>query len=128
MVNGKRVYLDFRLTCRDINVIYIAQCTLCNKSPIILKEDTYFGQTVTQMNVRMNGHRDKFVVDGRLIYEKSALAIHCFMQHKGQFDMKLFKLGIVSRVKPVGMDRQESFMINNFSTNIWGLNRYVVRT
>ena len=128
MVNGRRVFLDFRLTCRDNNVIYIAQCTLCNKSPIILKEDTYFGQTVTQMNVRMNGHRDKFVIDGRLIYEKSALSIHCFMEHKLQFDMKYFKLGLVKKVRPVEMDREESFMIGDFRTNIFGLNRYVVRT
>ena len=33
----------------------------------ILKEDAYFGQTVTPMHIRMNGHRSKFKIDSALI-------------------------------------------------------------
>jgi fructose-1,6-bisphosphatase len=91
-----------------------------------LKEDTYFGQTVTAMNTRMNGHRSKFVIDKRLLFEKSALSMHCFLVHKENFSMEYFKLGIVRKVRPVELDREESRLINKFRTNIWGLNRIVV--
>ena len=127
MVNGMRVFLDFSLTCKDNNIVYIAQCSLCSQSVVVLKEDTYFGQSVTPMHVRMNGHRNKFDSTS-LEYEKSALSLHCFMKHKEQFDMKYFKLGIVKRVRPVLLDRVEDFQVNQFRTKIWGLNRYVIVT
>jgi hypothetical protein len=126
MVNGTTINLDFQLTCRDNSVLYIAQCQLCNKLVQVLKEDTYFGQTVTAMNTRMNGHRSKFVIDKRLLFEKSALSMHCFLVHKENFSMEYFKLGIVRKVRPVELDREESRLINKFRTNIWGLNRIVV--
>ena len=68
VVNDVKVYLDFMLTCKDSHVIYIAQCQLCNEA--------YFGQTVTPFHVRVNGHRSKFVIDKRLIFEHSALSYH----------------------------------------------------
>ena len=55
---------------------YVAQCQICTNLPGTLKEDTYFGQTVTPMHTRMNGHRNKFVIDDRLEFEKSALGIY----------------------------------------------------
>lgn len=126
IVNGMTINLDFQLTCRDSNVIYIAQCDLCNKLVQVLKEDTYFGQTVTAMNTRMNGHRNKFVIDNRLLFEQSALSMHCYLVHKENFSMEYFKLGLVNKVRPIELDREESRFINKFRTNIWGLNRIVV--
>ena len=55
VVNGLTVNLDFRnLSCKDKDVIYIAQCLICTEK----KEDTYFNHTVTPMHVRMNGNRN----------------------------------------------------------------------
>ncbi|KAL5247374.1 hypothetical protein ACHWQZ_G019296 [Mnemiopsis leidyi] len=126
MVNGTPLFLDFSLTCSDKNIIYVAQCTICSSLGQKLKDDTYFGQTMTPMNVRMNGHRSKFVIDERLLFEKSAMSMHCFLAHKSQFSMELFKLGIVKRVRPVELDREEEKLIQKFRTNICGLNRIVV--
>ena len=70
----------------------------------ILKEDTYFGQTVTPMHVRMNGHRNKFIIDDRLAFEKSALSMHCFLEHKNKFSTEYFKLGIVKKVRPIDLE------------------------
>ena len=128
IVNGERVHLDFKLTCRDNNIIYVCQCILCNKIIVKLKEDTYFGQSVTPMNFRMSNHRNKFVADDPFHYEKSALAMHCHEKHGEQLDMKYFKLGIIKKVRPVELNRQENFYINKFKTNIWGINRYEVVT
>ena len=126
MVNGERLRLDYRLNCKSSGIIYIAQCTLCSNSPQKLKEDTYFGQTVSPMHVRMNGHRSKFKIDSTLTYEKSALSMHCFLAHKSSFSMSFYKLGIVKKVKPVDLDREEARLIDKFRTKIWGLNRIVV--
>lgn len=125
-VNGLRVSLDFSLTCKSNNIIYIAQCQICASKPGKLKEDTYFGQTVTPMHIRMNGHRSKFLIDGKLLFEQSALSMHCFLVHKEAFGMKNFKLGIVKKVRPVDLDREEDNFISRFRTNIWGINRVVV--
>ena len=126
IVNGTKVYLNMELTCKDCNIIYIAQCQLCNKSDKIRKDDTYFGQTVTPFNIRMNGHRSKFYIDSRLLFEKSALPMHCFLAHKSDFSLELFKLGIVKKVRPMELDREEDKLINKYKTNIWGLNRICV--
>ena len=125
-VNGAVVNLDFRLSCKDKNIVYVAQCQICSNLPGTLKEDTYFGQTVTSMHTRMNGHRNKFVIDDRLEYEKSALSMHCFLVHNNEFSMTYFKLGIVKKVRPVDLDREEDKFITRYRTKIWGLNRIVV--
>lgn len=127
MVNGSVVFLDFKLTCKTKNVIYIAQCQICKGyGNMPYNDDAYFGQTVSAMHIRMNGHRSKFIINSSLLFEKSALSMHCFLAHKEQFDMNLFKLGIVKRVRPVDLDREESKLINSYRTNIWGLNRISV--
>ncbi len=126
MVNGSVVNLDFRLTCKDQHIIYIAQCEISASGPATLKEDSYFGQTVTPMHIRMNGHRDKFIIDHRLKFEKSALAMHCFLEHKDKFSMEHFKLGIVKKVRPIDLDREEEKFIFDFRTKVLGLNRIVV--
>ena len=40
--------------------------------------------------------------------------------------MSFYKLGIVKKVKPVDLDREEARLIDKFRTKIWGLNRIVV--
>ena len=50
------------------------------------------------MHTRMNGHRNKFVIDDTLEFEKSALSMHCFLVHKNEFSMTYFKLGIVKKL------------------------------
>ena len=126
IVNGKIVSLDYRLNCKDKGIIYLAQCQICAASNSILKEDSYFGQTVTPMHIRMNGHRDKFIIDDRLKFEQSALSMHCFLKHKDNFSMSNFKLGIVRKVNPLDLDREEEKFIFNFRTKVLGLNRIVV--
>ena len=126
MVNKQELQLDFSLTCKDKSIIYIAQCQTCHESPDDSTEDSYFGQTVTPFHVRMNGHRSKFKIKSSLVHEESALSMHCFLKHHSDFHMKHFKLGIVKRVRPIDLDREENKLINKFRTNIWGLNRMVV--
>jgi len=126
MVNGQELQLDLSLTCKDKNILYIAQCQTCHGSVDGSMEDTYFGQSATAFHVRMNGHRSKFKINSDLVYEKSALAIHCFTKHHSDFNMGHFKLGIVKKVRPIDLDREENKLITKFRTNIWGLNRIVV--
>ena len=126
IVNGSVVKLDFRLCCKDKSVIYLAQCQICNKKLETNKDDSYFGQTVIEMHLRMNLHRDKFTIDNRLLFEKSALSMHCYLEHKKKFSMKYFKLGLVKKVRPTDLDREENNLIQKHRTKIWGLNRIVV--
>ena len=44
---------------KRIRVIYIAMCKHCSS-----ENNFYFGQTTTQANIRMNGHRQKFNGNG----------------------------------------------------------------
>ena len=125
-VNGMDLVLDFRLTCKDSYVIYVAQCQICNKLPQKLKDDTYIGQTVTPFHIRMNGHRDKFKIDNKLAFEKSALSMHCFLTHKSEFNLEFFKVGMIKKVRPTELDREEDNLVSKFRTKIFGINRIVV--
>ena len=92
ILNGQRVLLDKSLSCKSKNVVYLAQCTVCKtKQDRLAKEsdidpddvyieDSYIGQTVSEVRNRMSGHRSSFKVDkdGRTTRAKSALAQHCF--------------------------------------------------
>ena len=40
--------------------------------------------------------------------------------------MKHFKLGLVKKVRPNDLDREENNLIQKHRTKIWGLNRIVV--
>ncbi len=79
------------------------------------------------MHIRMNGHRNKFKIDNALTFEKSALSMHSFLVHKSDFSMDNFKLGIVKKVRPNDLDREESIFVNKYRTKIVGLERIVVR-
>ena len=122
IINSSELHLDTSLTCKDKYVIYVAQCQICKLVPG--SEDTYIGQTLTPFHIRVNGHRNKFFIDERKLYEKSALSLHCFLEHDSdQFELPCFKLGIVKRVKPTNLEREESRFCSKFQTNVWGLNR-----
>ena len=127
VINGDMLVLDKQLTCKDKNVIYVAQCQICvqNKQSK-LNEDSYFGQTLSEAHTRFNGHRNKFVVDERILYEKSALSQHCYETHPDQMKLSHFKLGIVKKCNPCELDREETRFILKFRTNICGLNRIKV--
>ena len=122
MVNGKICKLNFSLNCKDKNLIYLTKCQICDEF-----KNAYFGQTVQSGNKRMNGHRDKFVIDDVNTFEKSALSIHCHENHPDKFDLKYFKLGFVKQVNPSNLDREEDVIIQEYKTNIWGLNRIKVK-
>ena len=91
-INGERLVLDSKLSCKDKGVIYVAQCQTCDlykqNNGLIFYEDSYFGQTATKTNTRFNGHRNKFVIDDNKVFEKSALSQHC---HDCHDDVKRIK-------------------------------------
>ena len=127
VVNGIQLHLCHKLTCKDKNAIYFAQCTLCSAKKIalekVLYEDSYFGQTTIKAHLRFNGHRDCFKIDDCASYSKSALSQHCFDVHPDQMDLSVFKLGIVLRCAAPDLDREENRFVSKFRTNIFGLNR-----
>ena len=127
LINGQKLFLNDKLTCKDKNCIYISQCQICDQykqsNNLIYHEDSYFGQTVTAVNCRFNGHRSKFVLDDQCSYEKSALSQHCFDHHPDNMQLSNFKIGIVKSVNPIELDREENRFITKFRTDIWGLNR-----
>ena len=125
MVNNIELVLDRTLTCKDKHVIYVAQCQLCCTQNG--REDTYFGQTLTPFHIRLNGHRSKFILDDRKIYEHSALSMHCYIEHKNDLNFETFRFGIVKRTKPILLDREESRFCSKFKTNVWGLNRMEIK-
>ena len=57
-------------TCKTSHILYAAICKLCR--------DFYFGKSLNEEHVRMNGHRSKFHPDK---CDKSALAMHIFKDH-----------------------------------------------
>ena len=124
-VNGLELQLDRSTTCKDQHVIYVAQCQLCNKEEG--QEDTYFGQTLTPFHTRLNGHRHKFKIDESRTYEHSALSMHCYIEHRDNFNFDIFKFGIVKKVQPSLLDREESRFCTKFKTNVWGLNRMEIK-
>ena len=124
MVNGKEVILDMRLICRDKNVIYVAQCSICTGSN--LGESTYFGQTTTEVRQRFNGHRSKFKFDADKSYTKSALSQHCFNEHPESMSLMNFKVAFVKKCPAIELDREEHRLISIFRTNILGINRIKV--
>ena len=81
---------------------------------------------MTPFHLRVNGHRDKFVIDKRLLFEKSALSYHNFLNHKDNFNMSNFKLGLVKKANPVNLAREEQRYVDMFRTNVFGINRIEV--
>jgi hypothetical protein len=124
MLNGFLVKLDFTCDCSTDSAIYLARCKNC-VDPIEKDRNFYFGQTVTTVRARNNGHRDKFKLSQ---YDKSALSYHIFDKHPDSFPDKLlnYDFGVVKKVSPQNLDRVEDFYIYNTVADEKGLNRYKV--
>ena len=89
--NDINIKLDFSLTCKTDNCIYLFICNECEGN-----SGFYFGKTYNRSHVRFNSHRSCFKVSNSE-YEKSALSYHTFMEHLDNFSLKLnnFRVGIV---------------------------------
>ena len=114
-----------RLSCRDKNVIYVAQFSICTGSN--LGESTYyFGQTTTEVRQRFNGHRSKFKFDADKSYTKSALSQHCFNEDPESMNLMNFKVAFVKKCPAIEIDREKHRLISIFRTNSLGINRIKV--
>ena len=67
-VNGTVVTPKLGATCKTRNVIYVAQCQLCEQAI----DNSYGGQTVQPFHKHVNGHRANFKPDDLSMIEKSA--------------------------------------------------------
>ena len=122
IVNGKKLVLDRKLTCKDDNVIYVAQCELCykrkNRENPNCSIDAYFGQTTQEFHSRLNGHRVAF---NNKSYT-SSLSEHWYENHKGSDKkMGIFKFGIVE--KTTELNSREAFFISKYRAKECLLNR-----
>ena len=124
VVNGQKLVVPIRYNCKSKNVIYVAQCKLCNlikeEGYEIVVEDTYFGQTMQNFHKRVNGHRACFKVEER---NKSALSIHAYEHHSDSFTIDNYKFAILKECNPRGLNREEFRYIEKYRTNCLGLNR-----
>ncbi len=118
VVNGTNIVLCKGLNCKSKNIIYMAQCQICLQS--------YFGQTLSEAHIRINGHREKFKIDEKLSYSKSALSQHCYDEHSDRFSLTRFKFCFVKGCRAVDLDREETRFSTKFRTDIFGLNRIKV--
>ena len=112
------------LTCKDRNVIYLAQCSVCKSNGQV--EDTYIGQTSSEVRQRFSGHRSKFKIDDNYSYSNSALSQHCFNVHPDNFNLNYFKVGFFKKCPALQLDREEHRLISIFRTDVVGLNRIKV--
>ena len=102
-------------SCKSEDLIYVCICKLCN--------DFYVGQTITPLNIRVNGHRAHFR-DGHP--EKSALAQHISQDHANMMHEHTnnFKIGILIKSNPLSLNRLEDKFIIDTLADTKHLNRY----
>ena len=102
-------------SCKSEDLIYICICKLCN--------DFYVGQTITPLNIRVNGHRAHFR-DGHP--EKSALAQHISQDHANMMHEHTnnFKIGILIKSNPLSLNRLKDKFIIDTLADTKHLNRY----
>ena len=95
----------------------MAICSICN--------DFYFGQTMTEERIRMNGHRSCFTQEK---FDKSALSLHIYKDHPDRIDVGLnnYKVIIIECTNSLNLNRRESFFIWSTEADIRHLNRYKV--
>ena len=124
LVNGLRVKPSGKHTCKSKNVVYVAQCTICEGKPV---DSAYVGQTQQKFHQRANGHRACFVDDDPDTIEKSALALHAKEKHPDQFNMRIFRFAIVDSVQGGALNKREARAINEYRTNVMGLNRMYIQ-
>ena len=123
-VNGKTVKVpDQNYNCKTKNLIYIAQCCLCDGE----MERDYVGQTQQSLAGRISGHRSCFKIDDEDKIDKSALAMHARDKHPDDFNINNFKFMVLKSVNGKALDRQESRAIEGMRTNVMGLNRMKIQ-
>ena len=112
---GFKVYPCKYVNCKSSCVIYVAICIPCR--------DFYFGQTMTEEHVRMNGHRDKFDF-GK--FDKSAISMHIYTDHPDMVEAGLsnFNIVILDSTNAINLNRRESFYIWSTEADIRHLSRY----
>ena len=123
-VNNKVATATKPLNCKSRNVIYLAQCTKCDENA----ECSYIGQTAQEFHLRVNGHRSCFALNDQGLpdpakADKSALALHNYKEHYDEFNMNNFQFLLIDQVRPRNLNRSEAVHINEFRTNVKGLNR-----
>lgn len=124
LVNGFQVKPLGSHTCKSKNVVYVAQCTICEGKPV---DSAYVGQTQQKFHQRANGHRACFVANDPDTIEKSALALHAKERHPDQFNMGIFRFAIVDSVQGGTLNRREARAIHELRTNVMGLNRMYIQ-
>ena len=102
-------------SCKSEDIIYLCVCKLCN--------DFYIGQTITPLNIRMNGHRAHFR-DGHP--ELSALAQHIAKDHAHMMHEHTnnYSIGILVKSNPLSLTRLEDRLIRDNLADINHLNKY----
>ena len=126
LINGRCLKVPEKFDCKTSSVIYVAQCRLCDPS-VVGTESTYFGQTVQELHLRFNGHRNKFKSENKE-YEKSALALHAFTVHPDNFSLDIFKVAVVNKVNANSLNREEYRFCELYKTNSIGLNRMKIES
>ena len=117
-INGIDFKLPQNVNCNSDNVIYYAECDLCQSN------NGYLGRTLQKFNSRGSGHRGCFTP---IEYEKSALSMHAMLDHKMNCGMDNFKFAIVKKTHPLNLHREEFIHIEKARTLTLGLNRMQVR-
>ena len=92
-VNGRILSPGIQLNYKSSDVIYLAQCTICDPVQDNGDINCYAGQTIQPLHKRVNGHRSCFDVNENLqIWEKSAFSKHAYESHQDNFDIRNFKI------------------------------------
>jgi hypothetical protein len=113
-INGKRVRVAPG-NCKTYNVIYLVQCTLCEKA--------YVGRTVNHLHIRLDGHRSKFyeIVDGRAVdvtSDEYSLGVHLLdhgLKEHSDFN-KHYKVCIIENCAPKLLEVKENKYIHALKT------------
>lgn len=122
MASGKQ------LNCKSKNVIYLAQCVLCEPVKENGDINCYVGQTIQPLYERINGHQSCFDVRDELqTWKKSALSKHAYECHQNNFDMKNFKIMAYEQGCATSLNRLESKTINELRLGVLGLNRMKIQ-
>lgn len=115
VINGNNFTLDGG-NCKQRNVVYLFQCTICDKG--------YIGKTDQPLHKRVNGHRNcESFNDSSLITDFQALQYHATVTHDCSFN-DVFRVYVVKNVSnPRDLLKFELMYINSFNTKEpFGLN------
>ena len=125
-VNGRILSPCIQLNCKSSNVIYLAQCTICDPVQDNGDINCYAGQTIKLLHKRVNGHRSCFDVNENLqIWENQ----HCpsmpmsLTKILDNFDIRNFIIIAHRQGYTTSLNRLEAKTINELRLGVLGLNR-----